>query len=203
MKGTAFIFGAAGAIIGATASYFITKKICQKEAEQQYNDIRAMYEERIGKIMTQKITVESDEEKKAEMMRQLEEKVEAEKASEQNTDYVDYTSNFKKSVNAQEEELFKGIKFITEAEAQKYSKEYELLGLTLYEDDVLIDDETENIIDGSEIEYWIGAGNIPEIRSKCEDAPVYILNTMKKAVFDITVMGEKFGQDEYEPVTIH
>ena len=66
----------------------------------------------------------------------------------------------------------------------------------------MIDDETENIIASSEIPYWIGDGNLSEIRSKYGEESVYILNTERSAIYDITVLDERFGVDD-EPVTIH
>ena len=202
MKGMSIIFGLAGAGIGAAVSYFVTKKICAKQYEQQFNDIRVMYEERINKIVADKVEVHAVEDAKAAIMQNLEEKVKAEKLQNQNSEYVDYTSAYKKTEIIAEEDEPHGIKFITESEAQKYSKEYELLGLTLYDDDVLIDDETENIIANSEIPYFIGEGNLSAVRERYGEESVYILNTEKGAIYDITVMDERFGVDD-EPVTIH
>ena len=202
MKGMSIIFGLAGAAIGAAVSYFVTKSTCEKKYEQQFNDIRDMYEERIEKVKADKVEIHAVEDAKAAIMQNLEEKVNAEKLQNQNSEYIDYTSAFKKSEPAVDDEDIRGIKFITESEAQKYSKDYELVGLTLYDDDVLIDDETENIIANSEIPYWIGDGNLSEIRNKYGEESVYILNTERSAIYDITVLDERFGVDD-ERVTIH
>lgn len=202
MKGMSIIFGLAGAAIGAAVSYFVTKSTCEKKYEQQFNDIRDMYEERIEKVKADKVEIHAVEDAKAAIMQNLEEKVNAEKLQNQNSEYVDYTSAFKKSEPAVDDEDIREIKFITESEAQKYSKDYELVGLTLYDDDVLIDDETENIIASSEIPYWIGDGNLSEIRNKYGEESVYILNTERSAIYDITVLDERFGVDD-ERVTIH
>ena len=127
MKGMSIIFGLAGAAIGATVSYFVTKNTCAKRYEQQFNDIRDMYEERIEKVKADKVEIHAVEDAKAAIMQNLEEKVNAEKLQSQNSEYVDYTSTFKKSETAVNKEDVHGIKFITESEAQKYSKDYEMM----------------------------------------------------------------------------
>jgi hypothetical protein len=96
------------------------------------------------------------------------------------------------------------IKFITDNEAQKIldeSNEYELVGLSLYEDDVIIDDETENILE--DYGFWIGDDAIENIRKSYtgEERSIYILNETRKAIYDITVIEERFG-DYREPVEI-
>lgn len=203
MKGTAFIFGVAGVAIGAIASHFITKSICQKQREQEFNDIRNGYEERIAKIQSERIDVEALNERKEELMHQLEEKVEAEKFEDQRAGYTDYTASFKKTVVEQEENVASGIKFITEAEAQKYLKDNALVGFTLYSDDVLISDESEEEVPSAEIPYMFGDDGIAGIRANHrDDSEIYILNSERGEIYDIAVMDERFG-DDYEPVKIH
>lgn len=205
MKGTAFIFGLAGAVIGAVASHFITKSICQKQHDQEFNDIRAGYEERIAKIQSERIDVEAVNERKAELMHELEEKVEAEKLENQNDGYVDYTASFKKTVTEQEKRLEEGTKFITEAEAQKYLKDNVLVGFTLYSDDVLTSDETYDEVSSDEIPFMFGDEGIAGIRANAkDDSEVYILNSERGEIYDITVLEERYnGVEDDELVKIH
>lgn len=203
MKGAGIIFALAGAAVGAAASYFVTKKVCDKQKDQELDDIRNMYEDRIKKIVQSKDAMKEMEALKDEMMKEMEkqdkEKKDSEKLASQDANHTDYTQYFDKSKAQVKEAESESIRFITEAEAQKYSKDYELIGLTLYGDDVLIDDETENIIE--DFEPWIGKNGIANIRDERGES-IYILNPSRKAVYDVTVMEERFGDEDYEPVRI-
>lgn len=204
MKGTAFIFGVAGAAIGAIASHFITKSICQKKHDQEFIDIRNGYEERIAKIQSERIDVEALNERKEELMHELEAKVEAEKLEDQTEGYTDYTAAFKKTVVEQEEKLINGIQFISEAEAQKYAKDNVLVGFSLYSDDVLVSDETYDEVPNEEIPFMFGDEGIAGIRANAKaDSEVYILNPERGEIYDITVMEERFGVVDDEPVKIY
>ena len=202
MKGAGIIFALAGAAVGAAVSYFVTKKVCDKQKDQELDDIRNMYEDRIKKIVQSKDAMKEMEALKDEMMKEMEkqdqEKKESEKLANQDENHTDYTQYFDKSKAPVKEEP-KNIRFITEEEAHKYSKDFELIGLTLYGDDVLIDDETESIIE--DFEPWIGKNGIANIRDEHGES-IYILNPSRKAVYDVTVMEERFGDEDYEPVRI-
>ena len=206
MKGTAFIFGVAGAAIGAIASHFITKNICQKQREQEFNDIRNGYEERIAKIQSERIDVEALNERKEELMHELEEKVEAEKLEDQREGYTDYTASFKKTVVEQETALKEGIKYITQAEAQKYLQDGDavLVGCSLYSDDVIISDESYDEIPNEEIPFMFGDSGISGIRSNQKgDEEVYILNSERGEIYDVTVLEERYGAIENDdPIKI-
>ncbi len=195
MKGVSFIFAIGGAAVGAVASYFITKNICDKEKEKDLNDIREMYEERIEKIVKTKELIKEQEKLKDELMKEIEKK--DEEAKRESVEGTDYTSCFKAHKKDEKKEE---IRFVTEAEAQKYSKDYELVGLTLYNDDVLIDDETENIIE--DYEHLIGKVVFDNVRTMNAEEGIYILNPDRKAIYDITVIDERFNGDDYEPVHI-
>lgn len=204
MKGTAFIFGVAGAAIGAVASHFITKSICQKKHDQEFIDIRNGYEERIAKIQSERIDVEALNERKEELMHELEAKVEADKLEEQNEGYTDYTAAFKKTVVEQEDKLISGIQFISEAEAQQHAKDNVLVGFSLYSDDVLVSDETYDEVPNEEIPFMFGDEGIAGIRANAKaDSEVYILNSERGEIYDITVMEERFGVVDDEPVKIY
>ena len=206
MKGTAFIFGVAGAVIGAVTSHFITKSICQKKRDQEFNDIRNDYEDRIAKIQSERIDVEALNERKEALMHELEEKVAAEKLEQQGSNYTDYAAVFKKTVTAQEKALEDGIRVITLAEAQDRLKDNVLVGFTLYSDDVLISDESENgeEVPSEEIPYMFGDDGIPGIREKVKgSSEIYVLNTERGEIYDIAVIEERFGGVNDEPVTIH
>jgi len=195
MKGINILFFIGGAAVGAVASYIFTKDKCAKDVDAQIDEIRKMYEERVKNIENSRRELDKMNEKKAEMMRDLEEKVKKEEESiEMNTDY----NSISKSKPKQDA---KTIKIVTDAEAQNYTKNgLELIGLTLYSDDVLTDDETENIIE--DYADWIGINGIEDIRESDTGEGVYILNEERKAVYDITVIDERFGDDD-DPITIH
>lgn len=198
MKGIYILCAAAGAGIGSAVTYFIMRKKL-KAKNQEVIDIRTDYRNQLKEIQNSRKALDDMNQKKHEMMVELENKVNEEKlapriSEEVITDYnaITKTKPVKKNNNP--------IKFISDAEAQKYSKDYELVGLTLYEDNVLIDDETENIV--AEYEYWIGPDGIDNIRkSYVEGENIYILNETRKAIYDINVIDERFG-DVYEPVEI-
>jgi myosin heavy subunit len=174
------------------------KKKIEKKSEE-VNDIREMYNERIRNIEKARTEIDTMNEKKEEIAKEVEKKAEEDPISN-SENFVDYSAISKKGKKSK-----KGnspIKIISESEAQQYSKDYELIGLSLYEDDVLIDDETENIISPSEMTYWIGENGIENIRNSFEsNGGTYILNETRKAIYDITLLDERFG-DDYEPVTI-
>ena len=195
MKGINILFFIGGAAVGAVASYIFTKDKYAKDVDAQIDEIRNMYEERVKNIENSRRELDKMNEKKAEMMRDLEEKIKKEEESvEMNTDY-NSISKSKPKQNA------KTIKIVTDAEAQNYTKNgLELIGLTLYSDDVLTDDETENIIE--DYADWIGINGIEDIRESDTGEGVYILNEERKAVYDITVIDERFGDDD-DPITIH
>lgn len=195
MKGINILFFIGGAAVGAVASYIFTKDKYAKDVDVQIDEIRNMYEERVKNIENSRRELDKMNEKKAEMMRDLEEKVKKEEESvEMNTDY----NSISKSKPKQDA---KTIKIVTDAEAQNYTKNgLELIGLTLYSDDVLTDDETENIIE--DYADWIGINGIEDIRESDTGEGVYILNEERKAVYDITVIDERFGDDD-DPITIH
>ena len=195
MKGINILFFIGGAAVGAVASYIFTKNNCSRDVDAQIDEIRNMYEERVKNIENSRRELDKMNEKKAEMMRDLEEKVKKEEESvEMNTDY----NSISKSKPKQDA---KTIKIVTDAEAQNYTKNsFELIGLTLYSDDVLTDDETENIIE--DYADWIGINGIEDIRESDTGEGVYILNEERKAVYDITVIDERFGDDD-DPITIH
>jgi uncharacterized membrane protein YgaE (UPF0421/DUF939 family) len=195
MKGINILFFIGGAAVGAVASYIFTKDKYAKDVDAQIDEIRDMYEKRVKNIENSRRELDKMNEKKAEMMRDLEEKVKKEEESvEMNTDY----NSISKSKPKQNT---KTIKIVTDAEAQNYTKNgLELIGLTLYSDDVLTDDETENIIE--DYADWIGINGIEDIRESDTGEGVYILNEERKAVYDITVIDERFGDDD-DPITIH
>ena len=202
MKGLHVIVAIASAGIGAAVTYFVTKKYYEDKFSTEVEEIRQMYNERVDDILKSRAAVDEMNKKKAEMMQELEKKVEQQQLENPEGEMIDYAGITKKK-KKKEEKPNDPIKFITEAEAQQYSKEYELVGLTLYEDNVLTDDETENIIASEEMKYWIGENGIEGIRNTFgNNEGVYILNEDRKAIYDITVMDERFG-DDYEPVTIH
>lgn len=196
MKGINFIFFAVGATFGAVASYIVSKNKFESEMDQQIEELRLMYDERVAKIESSRKALDEMNEKKAEMMRDLEKKVEEEQQANVATDYNSISKPKKKVAKPGE-----SIKFITDVEAQHYTADdYELIGLSLYEDDILIDDETENII--QDYEDWIGVNGIDDIRKSADGDGVYILNEERKAIYDITVIDERFGDDD-ELVQIH
>ena len=190
MKAINFLFAAAGAGIGSAVTYFVLKKKLD-EKDKEIIDIRSSFRSRVKEIENERATIDSAAKKKAEMIADLEKKTE-DKLPDQ---YVDYSSITKKAPVKSDNP----IRFIAESEAQKYSKDFELIGLSLYSDNVLIDDETDNIIE--EYEYWIGKDGIDTIRNMDKGEPIYILNEYRKTVYDVTVLDERFG-DDYEPVTI-
>lgn len=198
MKGAGALIFIAGAAIGAVASYFITKKNEEKKYNDSLVDIRNMYDERVKKIEQSRENLDEMNKKKAEIMQDIEKKVEQEKLKNPETEFTDYSSISR--YNKKKPEITEPIKLITEAEVQQYAKDYELIGMSLYDDDVLIDDETENIF--KEYDHLIGDQDFDELRRNSVDGGVYILNTERKAIYDITIMDERFG-DDYEPIEIH
>ena len=188
----------AGAAVGAVASFFITKEKLNKDHEEETEALRQMYNERVDKIQNASDAIKTLHEKKAAIMQDIEAQVkkEEEEKSAGETDYSAISNNKKKH---KEEKKLEPIRVISEREAQKYSKEFELLGLSLYEDNVLIDDETENIIE--DFEPWVGVSSLSDLRA-VGDESIYILNEERKAIYDITVVDERFG-DADEPFTIN
>ena len=189
----------AGAAVGAVASYFITKGKLNKDHETEIMDIREMYDERVEKIQHASDAIKTLHEKKAEIMHEMEEKAKENGELHENydTEQVDYTS-FSAKKNVTKKENLNPIRVITEQEAEKFSKEYELIGLSLYDDDVLIDDESENIIE--DYEPWVGVKSLSTLRTNGDES-IYILNEEREAIYDITVVDERFG-DVDELVTI-
>lgn len=202
MRGIDILIAAAGAGIGAAVTYFVMKKKLNDKAKE-IEDIRDMYNERVRNIEKSRAAIDAMNEKKAEIMQDIEKKVEEQKLANDGEEFFDYSSISRKKAKENAKVDEPPIRFISESEAQQFSKDYELIGLTLYEDDVLTDDETENIIAASEFPYWIGENGIENIRNTFgNNEGVYILNEDRKAIYDITVLDERFG-DDYEPVTIH
>lgn len=198
MKGASALIFIAGAAVGAVVSYFVTKKAEEKRYEQDLTDIRNMYDERVKKIEQSRENLDEMNKKKAEIMQDIEKKVEQEKLKNPEGEFTDYSSISR--YNKKKPEITEPIKLITEAEVQQYAKDYELIGMSLYDDDVLIDDETENIF--KEYDHLIGDQDFDELRRNSVDGGVYILNAERKAIYDITIMDERFG-DDYEPIEIH
>lgn len=188
----------AGVAAGAVASYFVTKNKCESANEAQMNDIQQVYNDRLEAIEQKYSKVREMDRKKAEMMEELEKKVENEKLEAITGEYTNYSAMSKSP--KKKDEPKNPIRFITDVEAQKLSKDYEFTCLSLYDDNVVIDEETENIIE--DYVPWIGEDGIEGIRRAYSDGEsVYILNENRKAIYDITVIDERFG-DDYEPVTI-
>lgn len=186
-----------GVAAGAAASYYFTKEKLNKEYEESLNAIRQSYDERVEKIHNSAEAIKLLHEKKDAIMQEIEKQVEEQKLeSEKPVVETDYSSISAVKKEKKKAETKEPIHIITEQEAQsKATSGYEIVGLTLYEDDVLVDDETENIIE--EYEYWIGAGGLSTIRNNDSEA-IYILNENRKAIYDITVIDERFG-DDYDP----
>lgn len=196
-----FLIFVAGAAAGAVASFFVTKKKLNSEHEEEINSLREMYDERVDKIQHSADAIKALKEKKDAIMHDMEQKAkEAEKVmspAPAPTTTIDYSAiSARKKPEA--EKVEDPIRIVTEQEAQKYSKDYELIGLSLYEDNVLIDDETENIIE--DFGPWVGVSSLSELRNSGDES-VYILNEGRKAIYDITVLDERFG-DVDEPFTI-
>jgi hypothetical protein len=201
-KGICVIFATVGAGIGSAVTYFIMNKKL-KDKDQEVVDIRANYREKLKEMQESRKAVEDMSQKKDEIMNELEKKVNDKKLEpKQPENYTDYSSiSKKKTVKTSTPNP---IKFITDNEAQKIldeSNEYELVGLSLYEDNVIIDDETDNILE--DYGFWIGDDAIDNIRKSYtgEERSIYILNETSKAIYDITVIEERFG-DYREPVEI-
>ena len=187
-----------GVAAGAAASYFITKDKLNKEYEESLNLIRASYDERVEKIHNSAEAIKLPHEKKDAIMQEIEKQVEEQKLdSEKKTvTETDYSSISAIKKEKKKSETKDPIHIITEQEAQsKANSGFEIVGLTLYEDDVLVDDDTENIIE--DYEPWIGVGGLNNIRNN-ESEAIYILNEDRKAIYDITVIDERFG-DGYDP----
>lgn len=198
-KGICIIFAAVGAGIGSAVTYVVMNNKLKKR-DQEIVDIRTSYRNQLKEIQNSRKAVEDMNQKKAEMMEKLEEKVNEEKLQPKTTtDFVDYNSiSKKKAVKTSSNP----IKFITDNEAQKIldeSNEYTLVGLSLYDDDVIIDDGTENIVE--DYGFWIGDDAIDSIRKSYTGENIYILNENRKEVFDISVVDGKFG-DYREPIEI-
>lgn len=187
----------AGAAVGAVASYFVTKEKLNKDHEEETEALRQMYNDRVDKIQHASDAIKNLHEKKAAIMQDLEAKV-AKEEEDKSAGEVDYSAISTKK-KPKEEKALEPIRMITDHEAQKYSKDYELIGLSLYEDNILIDDETENIIE--DFVPWVGVSSLSELRTGGDES-IYILNEERKAIYDITVVDERFG-DADEPFTIN
>lgn len=201
-KGICVIFAAVGAGIGSAVTYFIMNKKL-KDKDREVVDIRTNYREKLKEIQESRKAVEDMCQKKDEIMNELEKKVNDKKLEpKQPENYIDYSSiSKKKTVKTSTPNP---IKFITDNEAQKIldeSNEYSLVGLSLYEDNVIIDDETENILE--DYGFWIGDDAIDNIRKSYtgEERSIYILNETRKEIYDVSVIEERFG-DYREPVEI-
>lgn len=186
-----------GVAAGAVTSYYITKDKLNKEYEESLNGIRRSYDERVEKIHNSAEAIKLLHEKKDAIMQEIEKQVEEQKLdSEKTVVETDYSSISSIKKEKKKAETKDPIHIITEQEAQsKATSGFEIVGLTLYEDDVLVDDETENIIE--DYEPWIGVGGLNNIRNN-ESEAIYILNENRKAIYDITVIDERFG-DDYDP----
>lgn len=185
-----------GVAAGAAASYFITKDKLNKEYEESLDNIRKTYDERVEKIHNSAEAIKLLHEKKEAIMQEIEKQVEEQKLDSEKTEYVDYSAVSAIKKEKKKAETKDPIHIITEQEAQsKANSGFEIVGLTLYEDDVLVDDDTENIIE--DYEPWIGVGGLNNIRNN-ESEAIYILNEERKAIYDITVIDERFG-DGYDP----
>lgn len=199
-----FLIFAVGATVGAVASYFITKNKISKQNESEITELRTMYDDRIKKIQEKADMADifrAQYNKKEEILRDLEKQVaKTEKKEEKvvvkdNDHFVDYSaiSSKKKS----EEKPLDRVRIITDSEANAYTKNkgYDLIGFSLYSDDVLIDDGTDNIIE--DYEPWVGATSLSDIRENGDsEGGIYILNEDRMAVIDITVMNERFGDGD-------
>ena len=196
MKAIDILAFVGGIAIGAVSSYVVVKKQYEQKMNDQIDELRTMYDERVEKIEASRKALDEMNAKKQEMMHELEEKVKQDEETPVGpTDYNSISKPKKQAAKAGNVP----IKIITESEAQHYSKDYEIVGLTLYSDDVLIDDETENIIE--DYADWIGMNGIDDIR-KSDGESIYILNEEREAIYDITVIDERFGDDD-ELVQIH
>ena len=198
-----FLIFAVGATVGAVASYFITKNKISKQNEAEIAELRSMYDERMDKIQKKADMADifrAQYNKKDEILKDLEEKVaKTEKREDKvvvkdNDHFVDYSAiSSKKS----EEKPLDRVRIITDSEANAYTKNkgYDLIGFSLYSDDVLIDDGTDNIIE--DYEPWVGATSLSDIRENGDsEGGIYILNEDRMAVIDITVMNERFGDGD-------
>ena len=197
-----FLIFIAGAAAGAVASYFITKNKLNNEHLSEIEEIREMYDERINKIKDVSEVFKKQYAQKEEILNNLEEKAKTENEKDDkkvvvkdNDHFVDYSGISTKKLK--QDKPKEPVRIITENEAGNYTgKGYDLVGMSLYTDDVLIDDETENIIE--DCESWVGATSLSDIRENGDsERSVYILNEDRKMVVDITVIDERFG-DDYE-----
>lgn len=188
----------AGVAAGAAASYFYTKKKCSAEADAILDDIQQTYNERLEKINKQHAQIEEMSRKKDEMMKEIE-KQDAEAKTEDNPDnslgYTDYSAIYKPAKKEGDPES--PIRVITEAEEENYvnDKGFDMRGLSVYKDGVVIDDETEEIV--KDYESLLGNGCVDMIFGEYHDGETLcILNEDKNTVYDITVSEERFGGDD-------
>ena len=188
----------AGVAAGAAASYFVTKKKCSAEADAILDDIQQTYNERLEKINKQHAQIEEMSRKKDEMMKEIE-KQDAEAKTEDNpdnsTEYTDYSAIYKPA--KKEDDSKSPIRVITEAEEENYvnDKGFDMRGLSVYKDGVVIDDETEEIV--KDYESLLGNGCVGMIfRDYHDGETLCILNEDKNTVYDITVSEERFGDDD-------
>ncbi len=203
-----FLIFVAGAAVGAVASYFVVKNKLNNEHQAEIDELREMYDERINKIqnievLDQMRTVMQYAKKEA-ILNDLEEKAKAENINvvkkeekkvvvKDNDHFVDYSGI--STAKLKQESPKDTVRIITENEASSYtSKGYDLVGMSLYSDDILIDDETEKIIE--DCESWVGAASLSDIRENGDsERSVYILNEDRKMIVDVTVVNERFGDD--------
>ena len=188
----------AGVAAGAAASYFVTKKKCSAEADAILDDIQQTYNERLEKINKQHAQIEEMSRKKDEMMKEIE-KQDAEAKTEDDphnsTEYTDYSAIYKPA--KKEDDSKSPIRVITEAEEENYvnDKGYDMRGLSVYKDGVVIDDENEEVV--KDYESLLGNGCVDMIFSEYHDGETLcILTEDKNTVFDITVSEERFGGDD-------
>lgn len=199
-----FLIFVAGAAVGAVASYFVVKNKLNNEHQAEIDELREMYDERISKIQNISEVFKKQYAKKEEILNDLEEKAKAENVNvvkkeekkvvvKDNDHFVDYSGI--STAKLKQESPKDPVRIITENEASSYtSKGYDLVGMSLYTDDVLIDDETEKIIE--DCESWVGAASLSDIRENGDsERSVYILNEDRKMIVDITVVNERFGDD--------
>ena len=201
----AFIF-LAGVVAGAVAAYFYTDNKCKKDTESMIEDLRETYNERVDKIEKQYAQIQEMGKQKDAIMEEIE-KQDAEKKAEETPvdpkaklEYTEYSSIYKPDVKAEEPKS--PIRIITEAEEENYvnDKGFDMVGLSVYADGVVIDDETEEIV--TNYESMLGNGCVDMIFKSYEDGEqLCILNEDRNTVYDITVSEERFGGDnEYSEV---
>lgn len=188
-----------GVVSGAATAYFCVKKKCEQDTQAMLDDLEATYHERLERIEKQHGQIEEMNRKKVEMMNEIE-KIDAEAKSEDAKNpegYTDYSAIYKPDKKSEEPKS--PIRVITEAEEENYvnDKGFSMVGLSVYKDGVVIDDETEEIV--KDYESLLGNGCIDMIFSDYHDGEQFcILNEKENTVYDITVSEERFG-DDYEP----